>query len=75
MVLVQQALELAAHYGLRGADAVYAAVAQRAACTLISLDNEHLTRLTDIVRVQTPADALAELRPPPEEVPASCPSC
>jgi predicted nucleic acid-binding protein len=73
--LGQRALELAAQHGLRGADAVYAAVARHAACTLISLDNEHLTRLTNIVRVQTPEDALAELSPPPEEAPASCPSC
>src|SRR5262245_11544594 len=62
--LGQRALELAAQHGLRGADAVYAAVARQAACTLISLDNEHLARLTDIVRVQTPEDALAELCPP-----------
>jgi predicted nucleic acid-binding protein len=73
--LGRRALELAAQHGLRGADAVYAAVARHAACTLISLDNEHLTRLTDIVRVQTPEDALAELSPPPEEAPPSCPSC
>jgi hypothetical protein len=33
------------------------------------------TQLTDIVRVQTPEDALAELSLPPEETPASCPSC
>jgi predicted nucleic acid-binding protein len=57
MVLGQQALELAAQHGLRGADAVYAAVARHATYTLISLDNEHLTRLTDIVRVQTPEEA------------------
>jgi predicted nucleic acid-binding protein len=44
--LGQQALELAAQHGLRGADAVYAAVAQHTACTLISRDNEQLTRLT-----------------------------
>jgi len=74
-VLGQRALELAAQHGLRGADAMYAAVTRHAACTLISLDNEHLTRLTDIVRVQTPEDTLAELSPPPEEAPPSCPSC
>lgn len=68
--LGQRALELAAQHGLRGADAVYAAVARHTASTLISLDNEHLTRLADIVRVQTPEEALAELSPPPEEVPA-----
>jgi predicted nucleic acid-binding protein len=59
--LGQRALALAAHHGLRGTDAVYAAVAQQADCTLISLDNEHLTRLAGLIRVQTPAAALAEL--------------
>ena len=38
-------LRLAAEHGLRGADAVYAAVAIEAGCTLVSLDGEHLTRL------------------------------
>jgi predicted nucleic acid-binding protein len=65
--LGQRALALAAQHGLRGADAVYAAVAQHTGCTLISLDNEHLTRLAGIVSVQTPEAALAELTPPPEE--------
>ena len=37
---VQEAQSLAAQQGLRGADAVYAAVAKRYATTLISLDNE-----------------------------------
>jgi len=55
---------LAAQYGLRGADAVYAAVAQQAGCTLISLDHEHLMRLGSIVVVRTPAAALADLVPP-----------
>jgi predicted nucleic acid-binding protein len=59
-----QARALAAQYGLRGADAVYAAVAQQAGCTLISLDHEHLTRLGSIVVVRTPAAALDELVPP-----------
>jgi hypothetical protein len=49
---------------LRGADAVYAAVAQQAGCTLISLDHEHLTRLGSIVVVRTPAAALTDLVPP-----------
>jgi predicted nucleic acid-binding protein len=62
--LGEQARALAAQYGLRGADAVYAAVAQQAGCTLISLDHEHLTRLGNIVTVHTPATALAELIPP-----------
>jgi predicted nucleic acid-binding protein len=59
-----QARALAAQYGLRGADAVYAAVAQQAGCTLISLDHEHLTRLGSIVVVCTPAVVLADLVPP-----------
>jgi len=49
---------------LRGADAVYAAVAQQAGCTLISLDHEHLTRLGSIVIFRTPAALLAELISP-----------
>jgi hypothetical protein len=49
---------------LRGADAVYAAVAPQAGCTLISLDHEHLTRLGSIVMVRTPAAVLTELVPP-----------
>jgi predicted nucleic acid-binding protein len=65
--LGQQALALAAQHGLRGADAVYAAVAQQAGCTLISLDNEHLTRLAGLISVQTPEVALAELIVVPDE--------
>lgn len=56
--LAHQASTLAAQHGLRGADAVYAAVALEYGCTLISLDNEHLTRLVGIVTVQTPIAAL-----------------
>lgn len=72
--LGQQALALAAQHGLRGADAVYAAVTQQAGCTLISLDNEHLTRLAGLISVQTPEAALAELTIIPEEDtdPTSC---
>src|SRR5687768_11189228 len=50
--LARHALTLAAQHGLRGTDAVYAAVAQQAGCTLISLDNEHLTRLKNVVPVR-----------------------
>ena len=56
--LAEQAAELAARHGLRGADSVYAAVAEKYDCILISLDNEHLNRLTGIVTVQRPEDAL-----------------
>jgi hypothetical protein len=37
---------------------------RRAGCILISLDNEHLTRLGGIVMVRTPATVLAALLPP-----------
>ncbi len=58
--LADQALVLAAQHGLRGADAIYAAVAVQSGCTLISLDNEHLTRLVGIVPVLTPATVLSK---------------
>jgi predicted nucleic acid-binding protein len=62
--LARQALTLAARHSLRGADAVFAAVALRESCTLISLDHEHLTRLQTVVRVRTPVDVLPHLAPP-----------
>jgi predicted nucleic acid-binding protein len=61
--LATEALALAATNRLRGADAVYAAVALRHGTTLVSLDREHLTRLSGILPVLTPADALAALPP------------
>ncbi|MEM7537463.1 MAG: PIN domain-containing protein [Chloroflexota bacterium] len=56
--LAKQALKLASTHKLRGADAIYAAVAVQHSCILVSLDNEHLTRLTSILTVQTPTDTL-----------------
>jgi predicted nucleic acid-binding protein len=64
MTLGDQARALTAQHGLRGANAVYAAVAQQAGCPVISLDHEHLTRLGNIVIVRTPPVVLAELVPP-----------
>lgn len=52
------AVQLAARHSLRGADAVYAAVALNAGCTLISLDGEHLARLHNVVHTITPTAAL-----------------
>jgi predicted nucleic acid-binding protein len=60
------ALTLAAQHGLRGADAVYAAVAHEAGSTLVTLDNEHLTRLVNLITLCTPAVALAALTLPPQ---------
>lgn len=74
-VLGQRALALAAQHGLRGADAVYAAVAQQAGSTLISLDNEHLIRLGNLISVQTPEEALADLMAAPEEETETSSSC
>lgn len=65
--VAQQAAQLAAQHGLRGADAVYAAVAVQVSCTLISLDNEHLTRLIGLLPTYKPLDALALLPSPPED--------
>ncbi len=56
--LAGQAQALAADHALRGADAVYAAVALSSGCTLVSLDREHLTRLNGVVAVSTPAAIL-----------------
>lgn len=61
LALSEQASNLAAQYGLRGADAVYAAVALEYGATLISLDHEHLTRLVGIVPVQPPIMALQNI--------------
>ena len=56
--MARQAAELAATYRLRGADAVYLAVARRYATTLVSRDVEQLTRGSRIVPCQTPEQAL-----------------
>jgi predicted nucleic acid-binding protein len=53
--LAARASVLAADHGLRGADAVYAAVALTHGCDLISLDREHLTRLASVLKVRTPS--------------------
>jgi len=57
--LAAQASALAAEHGLRGADAVYAAVAMAHGCALISLDGEHLTKLVSVLQVRTPSQSLA----------------
>ena len=59
--LAQLALQLAAQHGLRGADAVYAAVALQSNSTLITLDNEQLTRLIGVVVTLTPTAALPSI--------------
>jgi predicted nucleic acid-binding protein len=59
--LAQEAAELAADRALRGADALYVAVARRHGCTLVSLDREQRERAAAVVRAVTPAVALATL--------------
>jgi predicted nucleic acid-binding protein len=57
--LVEEACSLGALYRLRGADAVYAAVAHRYQTVLVTLDREQLERLSPLLRVQNPASVLA----------------
>jgi predicted nucleic acid-binding protein len=62
--MAQLASNLAAIHRLRWADAIYAAVASEHQCTLISLDNEHLTRLAGVLDFVTPDTALTRLNNP-----------
>lgn len=54
---VARATRIAIDGRLRGADAVYVALAQRLALPLVSWDNEHQTRAGAYVTVHTPATA------------------
>jgi predicted nucleic acid-binding protein len=58
--MARRAAELAATYRLRGADAVYLAVARRYATTLISRDGEQLTRGSRVAVCHTPEQALRD---------------
>ena len=62
-VLAESSMKLGAQTYLRGADAVFAAVALEHYCTLITLDHEQLTRLTGVLPTLTPTQALANLPP------------
>jgi predicted nucleic acid-binding protein len=62
--LAQEAVALAAAHGLRGADAVYVAVAARMGCRLVTLDREQLARTGGIVVTETPEAALSSLASP-----------
>ena len=55
-VLASRAADLAATAVLRGADAVYAAVAQQYETTLVTLDRQQLERLPPLVKTARPAD-------------------
>jgi predicted nucleic acid-binding protein len=69
-LLLDAAAELAADRALKGAEAIYVAVAQHHSCTLVSLDREQRERAARLVPAMTPGEALAALtalpdRPPP----------
>jgi predicted nucleic acid-binding protein len=52
--LATVAAELAADYRLRGADAVYAALAYSLDVPLLTCDREQMTRVQDVVKAGTP---------------------
>ena len=54
------AAELAARHRLRGADAAYAAVAKQYQTTLVTNDRQQLERLSGILPVMQPAQALGQ---------------
>ena len=60
-VLAQQSLDIAAIHRLRGSDAVYAAVAQRFACPLITLDREQHDRAASVLQTYYPSELLSSL--------------
>ena len=60
-VVAQEAAELAADRSLRGADAVYVAVARRYGCALVTLDREQRERAAPVVRTLIPTEVLVEL--------------
>lgn len=55
----RRAAELAAIYRLRGADAVYLAVAEEFGTTLVTWDGEMHTRGANVVTTMTPTEWLA----------------
>jgi predicted nucleic acid-binding protein len=59
--LADVATDLAANSRLRGADAVYAAVARQYGTTLVTLDRQQLERLPPTVKTARPAEVLGEM--------------
>jgi predicted nucleic acid-binding protein len=59
--VARQASDLAATYRLRGADAVYVAVARRYGTTIVSRDEEQRFRGGAVVSCRTPEEALRHL--------------
>ena len=61
--LAERAVDLAKAHRLRGADAVYVAVAAVSGATLVTLDSEMLSRAPSAVSAMTPAQWLAQHAP------------
>jgi predicted nucleic acid-binding protein len=59
--LASEAARLGAEARLRGADAVYAAVARLFGTVLVTRDRQQLERLRPLLPTQTPAEALDQL--------------
>lgn len=64
--LIDEAAEIAADRALKGADAVYVAVARRHRAILVTLDREQRERAAALVAVMTPTAALSALAQPGE---------
>jgi len=60
-ILADRAAQLSAKAHLRGADAVYAAVARQYGTTLVTLDRQQLERLPTVLMAIRPDDALREI--------------
>ena len=60
--VLERAIALVARSRLRGADAVYGAVAQHYGTTLVTLDRQQLERLPPEVRTGRPAELLRQLQ-------------
>ena len=60
-MLSRRAADVATKHRLRGADAVYAAVARHFGCELVTLDRQQRERVATIVDAATPQEALARL--------------
>jgi predicted nucleic acid-binding protein len=58
--LASEARDIAVEHRLRGADAVYAAVAFRFGSTLVTRDREQRDRLAGLLNVRSPEEALAD---------------
>ena len=59
--LARASAEVAATHRIRGADAIYVALAQRLNLPLVTWDTEQLQRAGQIIEVLTPAQALERM--------------